>query len=124
MTIQMTNVEPPRLDNLLSELREMIDQTRWTIATTTNSSMTMLYWRVGNRIRKEILNDKRAEYGQKIVATLWRQLSLEYGKGFQEKGLRRMIQFSEVFPDENIVAALARQLTWSHFRLLLPSKTL
>src|SRR3990167_4194878 len=102
-------------EGLLKDLRKMIDQTRITIATTANASLTILYWRVGHRIRKEILKDERAEYGKKIVATLWRQLALEYGKGFQEKGLRRMIQFSEAFPEEKIVESLARQLTWSHF---------
>lgn len=75
MTIQITNVEPPQIDNLIGELREMIDQTRLSIAITANAELTTLYWRVGNRIRKEILKDERAEYGRKIVATLWRQLT-------------------------------------------------
>ena len=35
--------------------------------------------------------------------------------GFNEKNLRRMIQFAEVFPEEQIVVTLSRQLGWSHF---------
>nr|WP_269430808.1 YhcG family protein [Methanosarcina siciliae] len=31
-----------------------------------------------------------------------------------------MIQFSEAFPDEGIVAALRRQLSWTHFKILMP----
>ena len=53
---------------------------------------------------------------------LSRQLTADYGRGFEEKNLRRMIQFAECFPDENIVATLWRQLSWSHFRELLPLK--
>ncbi len=50
------------------------------------------------------------------------QLVLEYGRGFAEKNLRRMVKFSGVFPDEQIVATLSRQLSWSHIVLLLPLK--
>lgn len=45
-----------------------------------------------------------------------------YGKGFEEKNIRRMMQFAEVFPDEQIVASAMRQLSWTHFTLLIPLK--
>ncbi len=51
-------------------------------ASNVNAGLTLLYWHVGFRIRREILKNERAEYGQKIVATLWRQLTAGYGKGF------------------------------------------
>ena len=54
--------------------------------------------------------------------TLSRQLSLDHGTSFGEKNLRRMIQFAEVFPDEQIVVSLIRELTWTHFLALLPLK--
>lgn len=107
---------------LIDELRSLIDQTRESIATTVNSRLTMLYWHIGSRIRSEILNNERAEYGGQIVATVSRQLAGEYGKGFVEKSLWRMIQFAELFPNKEIVNGLIRQLSWSHFRLLLPLK--
>jgi predicted nuclease of restriction endonuclease-like (RecB) superfamily len=100
----------------------MIDQTRQSIATAVNAGMTMLYWQIGNRVRKEILQETRAEYGQSIVRAISLQLTSEYGKGFSEKSFRRMIQFAELFPDEQIVAALLRQLSWTHFTILIPIK--
>jgi predicted nuclease of restriction endonuclease-like (RecB) superfamily len=51
-----------------------------------------------------------------------RQLAIEFGQGFAEKSLRRMLQFVEVFPDEQIVTTLMRQLSWSHFIELIPIK--
>jgi len=126
MTIEVlsnqSSVPTLLLDDLLAELRGMIDHARGSIASTVNARMTMLYWHLGNRIRKEILKDKRAQYGRTIVAAVARQLTETYGKGFSEKSLRRMIQMGEVFPDEQIVAPLARQLTWTHFMVLLPIK--
>ena len=124
MTLQSreTNIALPQLDNLIGELRQMIDHARESIASTVNTRLAKLYWHIGNRVRKEILNDERAEYGRSIVASVARQLTIEYGKGFSEKSLRRMIQFGEVFPDQQIVASLLRQLSWTHFTLLLPIK--
>jgi integrase len=63
------------------------------VAKAINANLTALYWRIGCRIRDEVLQKKRAKYGQEIVATLSRQLTAEYGQGFTEKGLRRMLQF-------------------------------
>lgn len=107
---------------LLSELRGLIEQARQYVAQTANSTLTMLYWKVGERIRREVLKDGRAEYGEQIVSTLSTQLVPVYGKGFGVKSLHRMVQFSEAFPDEPIVATLSRQLSWSHFREILPLK--
>lgn len=55
-----------------------------------------------------------------MIGALAQRLTRAYGRGFSEKSLRRMVQFAEGFPDESIVATLSRQLTWSHFVLLLP----
>ena len=69
-----------------------------------------------------MLAGKRAEYGKEILPTLSAALVRDYGRGFTEKNLRRMVQFAEVFPDEKIVVTLSRQLGWSHFVELIPLK--
>jgi hypothetical protein len=71
----------------------------------------MLYWQIEKKINQEALQEKRAEYGKQIVSTLPRLLVVEYGDSFSEKNLRRMVQFVSVFPDEQIVVSLIRQLT-------------
>ena len=57
-------------ENLVSDIRKMIDDARSAVAVTVNAGMTMLYWQIGKRIRNEILGGKRAEYGQEIVVSL------------------------------------------------------
>ncbi len=116
--------QPIISQDLIRDLRSMIEKTRQTVASTINASLSSLYWHIGRRIHQEVLKEQRAEYGSEIVASVARQLALEYGKGFNDKYLRKMIQFSEVFPDEQIVASLMRQLTWTHFLLLIPIKDL
>lgn len=110
------------IDNtaIFQEIKSFIEQSKQEIAITVNSTLSMLYWKIGNRINEEILQKKRAEYGKQIVATLWRQLTKEYGNSFSEKNLRRMIQFAEVFPDKKIVYTMCTQLSWSHIKILIP----
>lgn len=109
------------LKGLFSEIKSLIEDSRSRVATTVNAEMTMLYWRIGKRINDELGEQSRADgYGKQIVATLWRQLSEEYGRSFSEKNLRRMMQFAQVFPNEEIVVSLIRQLSWTHIIALIP----
>ncbi len=113
---------PPGSRSLLRDVRELILGARSQVAQTVNARLTMLYWQVGGRVRRAILGEKRGKYGEKVVTAIATRLEVEFGRGFGEKNLRRMIQFAERFPDEQIVAALLRQLGWTHFTLLLPIK--
>lgn len=107
---------------LLADLRQLIEQSRQAAAAAVNASLTLMYWRMGQRIGTEVLAGQRAGYGEGIVVTLSRQLVADYGRGFEEKNLRRMVQFAELFPGQDIVVTLSRQLSWSHFLALLPVK--
>ncbi len=115
ITVPALHLDQP----LLTELRELIISARQQVAQTVNAGLTTLYWQVGNRIRRDVLKEKRAEYGAEILQTVSAKLSVEFGRGFGVKNLQRMVQFSEIFPDESIVAALRRQLGWTHFRELI-----
>lgn len=106
-------------DRLLADVRGMIEAARQQVAQAVNAGLVTLYWHVGKRIRQEVLGEERAAYGEQIVHALSEQLTAEYGRGFNRPNLFRMIQFAEAFPDENIVSALRRQLTWTHFRELI-----
>jgi predicted nuclease of restriction endonuclease-like (RecB) superfamily len=118
---RQANVAPALLPaGLLPEVRELILTARERLARQVDSGLVTLYWSVGRRIRQDVLKEKRAEYGERIVSSLGTQLEAEFGRGFTEKNLRRMVQFATVFPDKQIVAALLRQLSWSHFVLLIP----
>lgn len=115
--------EPALAPNaLLTELRSLIDAARQHVAQTANATLTLLYWHVGQRIRREVLKETRAGYGKEILATLSQELAKDYGKGFNLSALTRMAKFAEVFPDEKIVSALAPTLSWSHFIEILPLK--
>ena len=104
---------------LLTDLREMILTTRQTVSQGVNSALVLLYWNIGQRIRTNILKEKRAEYGEKIVHALSAQLTAEFGRGFSERNLASMVRFAEVFPEIKILHTLCAKLSWSHFRRII-----
>lgn len=117
-------LEPYNHHKLFDELSALIEQGKQKITFAANSTLTLLFWHIGKRINEEVLNNERAEYGKLIVPTLSAQLQSKYGRNFEEKNLRRMMQFSEQFTDLEIVVPLARQLSWSHFLILFPLKSM
>ena len=109
--------------SLIKDLRQIIEHARGHVAATANYALSIMYWQIGKRINTEVLDNKRAEYGKQIVASVARQLREEYGsKGFDEKNIRRMMQFAQEFPNEQIVASVMRQLSWTHILQVLSLK--
>jgi hypothetical protein len=110
-------------EDLFFEISAIIEQARSTLVAQANYALTLLFWKIGRRVNEEILQNHRADYGKQIVVTLARQLTGKYGRNFEERSLRRMIQFTEQFQDIEIVPTLSTQLSWSHFVELLPLKS-
>lgn len=126
MTVRAPNKRAAKLAlaakpvSLLTDVRKMILQAREGVARAVDTGLTTLYWHVGRRVRQDILKEKRAEYGGRIVSALGRQLEKEFGRGFGRRNLFRMIRFAEVFPDWQIMSALMTQLGWTHFLHIIP----
>lgn len=54
-------------EDLVVELRELISAARHQAAVSVNRTLTLLYWKVGDRIRRKVLWNERAGYGQRIT---------------------------------------------------------
>lgn len=116
-------VSPLVSKSLVEDLRQIIEQARGRVALTVNSELTMMYWHIGERINREVLGNQRAEYGKQIVSIVSAQLQEEYGtKGFEERTIRRMMQFAAMFPDIRILTPLVTKLSWSHFLIVMSMK--
>lgn len=108
----------PHDATLVADIRQLIDHARQRVAVAVNAELSLLYWQVGRRIRQDILGNQRAEYGAAVVATLSRQLTVTYGKGWSARQLRNCLRFAEIYTDEAIVHTLCAELSWSHLRQL------
>ncbi len=101
--------------NLFRDISLLIESTKSHVARAVNSSIVFLYWKIGERIHREILGTDRAEYGEEVIKQLAKELGSIYGRGFDTRALFRMVRFAKFFPDEQIVVTLSPLLSWSHF---------
>ena len=118
----MKKIKEVNKNDVLLDVCRLIEEGRQQLSFAANAAVTYTYWRVGKRINNDVLNNKRAGYGKQIVVSLSRQLTAQYGKSYEEKNLRRMMQFAQMYDDEKIVVSLIRQLSWTHFIALIPLK--
>lgn len=107
---------------LFTDLVQIIENGKKQVVQKVNSVLTLTYWHVGKRINDDILQNQRAEYGKQIVSLLATQLAERFGKSFEARNLRRMMQFAELFPNIEIVSPLVTQLSWTHFITLISVK--
>ena len=107
-------------DPFVNEIRQLVDEAHSRVTRTVTAGLTILYWQIGKRVNEEVVNNGRAEYGKQVVRSLAEDLTQNYGRSFEVRNLRRMMQFADVFFDFEIVTTLSTQLSWSHFVELLP----
>jgi predicted nuclease of restriction endonuclease-like (RecB) superfamily len=108
-------IEPIDNDAIIYQgIRDTLANARIKVYTAVKSAMVEAYWDIGCQIEKAV--GGRAEYGKGLLRYLAKQLTVEFGKGFDESNLRRMRQFYNTFP---IRATLSHELSWSHYCLLM-----
>ena len=85
-----TDISPtdPVVGNLMSDLRQIIDEARIRVASTANYELTMMYWHIGERINRVVLGNERATYGKQIVPQVATQLQNIYGHKGKERRMR------------------------------------
>ncbi|MFN8488636.1 MAG: PDDEXK nuclease domain-containing protein [Caldilineaceae bacterium] len=109
----------PMTHNLgfFDDVRTILTQARQKAYTAINFAMVEAYWQIGQRIVEEEQKGKeRAGYGAFLIKELAKQLTEEFGKGFDEREIRRIRQFYLVFPMRD---SLRPELSWSHYRFLM-----
>ena len=84
---------------LFDDISYIIEQGRGDIVKYARLGTVLIFWRVGKCINDDILKNQRADYGKMIVSLLATQLTNKYGRSFEIRNLRRMMQFAEQFPD-------------------------
>ena len=102
---------------LLGALRQLIADSRQQVLRAVDTVQVQTYWHVGRHIVEfEQGGAQRAAYGLRLLPQLGQDLSAEFGRGFDATNLRHMRGFYLAFP---IRDALRRELSWTHYRLLL-----
>ena len=104
-----------------SEVVQMIHEARYNAIKNVNAELIKLYWHVGEYISRKL---KTAEWGDAVVDQLADHIQNKHPefKGFTRRGLYRMRQFYEIYPQKQFVSAVLTQISWTN-HLLIISKT-
>lgn len=102
--------------NLLLSVKEIIIQSRQRVYRMVNSVLLDTYWNIGRLIIEDEQNgNTKAVYGKSTLKNLSKELTFEFGKGFDYTNLTNMRNFYLAFP---ILDAVRQELSWTHYRLL------
>ena len=104
---------------LAADIKQLIESAKQRAAIAVNAELTALYWQVGKRIADELLQGERGDYGKRVISNLSKQLTVAFGKGWSSQQLHHCLRFAETFPDQQIVSAMRRQLSWTHLKGLI-----
>ena len=109
-------------ENILSDIQNIIEASQRQAYRTVDKILSQRNWLIGYRIaEEEIDGSDRAEYGANIIKKLSKELTAQYGKGYDRSNLYHYLRFYKEFPE--IVDTACRQshirLSWSHYRALL-----
>jgi predicted nuclease of restriction endonuclease-like (RecB) superfamily len=111
------NFQDPQLASLVGNLGELIRQARQKVLRAVDTIQVQTCWQIGRHIVEfEQEGARRASYGKRLLATLAKDLTAYFGKGFDERNLRYMRDFYQTFPIWNAVRS---ELSWTHYRRLL-----
>ena len=97
-------------------IKKLMNESRKHVVNYVNTTMLFTYWNIGKMIVEEQCGSSKAKYGDKLIADLSKQMTFDFGKGFDERNLRYMRQFYLSFPNWNTVCS---ELSWSHYRTLI-----
>lgn len=105
------------ISSVYRQIKEVLTRARSRALQAVNSEMVACYWEIGRLIvEEEQRGETRAEYGKRLIQEFSKRLSVEFGKGFDKSNLWNMRAFYLEYPK---VDALRRELSWTHYRLLL-----
>ena len=146
--LEKTNgmVSQDATQSLIQDACFIIDQAQVAAYYAVNETLIKRNWLLGMRINMDILGAKRAEYGEQVVKTLSKVLTMRYGEGFTKTNLYNYIGFYQNWPEffhavsgvstdienifhamsgksENVLQTLTAKspirLSWTHYRIIL-----
>ncbi len=110
--------------SLIADLRKIIEQGRREAYAAVSQVMISTYWNIGKRIVEEEQGGADyAKYGQYLLRDLGERLCAEYGRGYTKRRLEEYRLFYLSFRNIEIAQTRLRNLTWSHFRIIMREPT-
>lgn len=96
--LKPAETQDPKIDSLLGELGDLIRQARQKVLRAVDTIQVQTCWQIGRHIVEfEQKGAQRAGYGKQLIALLAKDLTGQFGKGFDETNLWKMRLFYQIF---------------------------
>lgn len=115
-------VKYQKSESVLKDVCSIIDSARNYAYQSVNIALVQRNWLIGYRIAEEELKGKdKADYGVEVIKKLSKELTKEYGKGFDSRNLYYFLRFYKMFPQilNTVCSKFDILLSWSHYKILL-----
>ncbi len=112
---ELENLANVNVDQLYNDVSNLIEKAKIQVVSHVNTEFVILNWNIGKRIKNELLDNKKPEYGKRVIKELSKRLIEKYGRGYSYSNLYRMLQINEDFEDFENFETLSQKLSWSHF---------
>ncbi|GEP41165.1 PDDEXK nuclease domain-containing protein [Brevifollis gellanilyticus] len=119
-----TSSKAGSLTGLLTEVRQLIQGARRSVATVVDTLQVMTNFEIGRRIvEHEQKGAKRAAYGTELLKELSARLTEEFGRGFSEDNLSNMRRFFLIWQERiQIFQSATVEISETPSRKLVPTK--
>jgi len=115
----MAGINIQKVQTIYESIHQLIVDAKHSIQQTVNQALTVTYWHIGKELTTRLVNNETKEKTGELVYSVSRLLVAQHGKGFSRANLFHFMRFYSVYPDENNVYSLSRQISWTHFRSLI-----
>lgn len=109
----MKNLKIIGYKELLHDIKSLIEKARYKVYKAVDNLLVQTYWQIGERIARETLLQKRADYGKQVIPRLAIDINM------QKSALYDTLRFYNAYP---IFHAVRGELSWTHYRLLMRIK--
>ena len=116
-----TEIDATNFSHLVDDSCAIIEQAQAVAYKAVNEILIKRNWLLGMRIRLEVLKDKRAEYGEKVITNLANQLTKRYGRGYKKSNLYLFVSFYQEHPNifQSVTGKLLTDATDNIFQSLI-----
>lgn len=113
------------MDEIMSKefyenIKKILSEARKSVTSYVNKTLLFTYWNIGKMIVKEQCGELKAKYGDKLISELSKKMTFDFGKGYDERNLRKIRQFYIMF---SIWDSVRPELSWTHYRILIRIKS-
>lgn len=99
-----------------NEIMNFVNESKKQIVSYVNTTILYTYWNIGKMIIEEQNGNEKAKYGNKLISELSKQMTKDFGKGYDGRNLRHMRRFYICFP---IWTTVRLELSWTHYRMII-----